>query len=105
MWRKMETMKQYLSQSVPLYLRLVGLGCRIHWLQLWRRVRPNPNEATCYPWAETSNASGRDPGGWAVLDPAIEMVMWLAALYLDPYYTRQAVKEAWSNQSAVHVKP
>ena len=33
------------------------------------------------------------------------MATWLVTLHFGPYWTRQAVGEAWSNQSAGHVKP
>ena len=31
--------------------------------------------------------------------------MWLATLHFSPYWARQAVGEAWSDQSAGHVSP
>ena len=53
----------------------------------------------------TCNASGQGPSGWAVGDMINELVKWLATLHFGPYCTRQMVEEAWSNQSAGHVKP
>ena len=43
--------------------------------------------------------------GWWPVDLATKEVMWLAILHFGPYWARQAVREAWSDQSAGHVSP
>ena len=47
----------------------------------------------------------QDPGGWAVLDPAIKVVTWLATSHFSPYWTRRPVEEARFDQASGHVKP
>ena len=56
-----------------------------------------PNKVACWPWVATRNAWGWDPGVWAV--------MWLSTLHFGPYWARQAVGEAQSDQSAGQVSP
>ena len=47
----------------------------------------------------------RNAGGCAIRDSAAKVVTWSATLRLSPSWVRQAVEEAWSDQSAGYVKP
>ena len=55
-------------------LALSAGAVRIRRLNLCRGVRPS-NGATCWPRVATRKVSGRDPGGWAVHDPGLIVVM------------------------------
>ena len=70
-----------------------------------QRGKPHPNEGTSWPWVATWNLWGEDSGGRVVCDPETKKVIWLSTLHFDPYWTRQAVREARSDQSAAHVSP
>ena len=61
-----------------------------------------PNKATCYLWVVTHDPLEWGPGGSAVFDLASEL---LATYYFGPYWARQMVGQAWSNQSVGSVKP
>ena len=89
--------------------RPVSLGCRIRQLHLCRGLRPpSPNEATCWLWVATSKVLGRNPGGWAVIDPATEWSMacntplW-PALALTGSRTGPIWSIGWSRHALVHV--
>ena len=45
-----------------------------------------------------------DPGGWAVFEPATEVVMWLETVQFGLYWIRRVVSKARLDQSTNHVK-
>ena len=92
--------EQLLSQ-IFIHLNAVCQGCKIRRLYLCRGVNPaHPTKSLV-----GRNTWGQDPGGWAVIDPATEVVTWPVKFHFCAYRARKDVGEAWPDQPAGYIKP
>ena len=85
-------------------LILLAKGCSNKPTALLKRgkmIPPSLTRLICWTWVVTHNAWGQDPGDCLIHELATD----LQHSTLTLQWTRWAVGESWSDQSAGHVKP
>ena len=78
------------SSIYTMYSCPVGWGCRIHWLHLWRRVRPHPTSVLIY---DTKQSDGEAP-----IMPSLPGPLWPGVVAPD-----SVLSIGWIELSLVHM--